>query len=128
MFRLAYGVSEHDFYMTDASPEERGIRRAKPQLHNSDTNGESSDDGVAAGSAKWSNWQSGEAGRDAAKMSGHWPDGKKVGRGHGQPYLKPKWARAIRAGRKCVVGRPDEGVRGAAARAARARIADRPRY
>ena len=38
------------------------------------------------------NWKSGATERDVARTSGYWPDGKPVGRGHGQPYLQPKYA------------------------------------
>ena len=46
---------------------------------------------------------------------GSWDDGTPVGRGWGQPYLQPKYARFIAPGTKIIEGRPSEGwVTGAA--------------
>jgi len=44
-----------------------------------------------------------------ARDSGFWNDGMAFGRGHGQPYLEPKYADAILKGRKTVEGRPGGG-------------------
>ena len=41
--------------------------------------------------------------------TGRWPDGSSVGRGHGQPYLMPTYAQALRDGRKTHEGRPGGG-------------------
>jgi ASC-1-like (ASCH) protein len=57
----------------------------------------------------WSGWSSGEAELAAAKRAGRWPDGQKIGRGHGQPYLQPVYAHAIRDQSKSVEGRPGIG-------------------
>ena len=45
----------------------------------------------------------------AAKKSGRWPDGAALGRGHGQPYLQPKYAELMRQGAKTVEGRANVG-------------------
>ena len=66
---------------------------------------------AAAAAAAAARWESGERKRDAARAAMQWPDGEPVGRGHGSPYLKERWAKAMAAGIKKVEGRPDEGVR-----------------
>jgi len=38
-----------------------------------------------------------------------WPDGAKLGRGHGQPYLQPTYAQAISNKSKTIEGRPGIG-------------------
>lgn len=50
----------------------------------------------------------------AAKKAGFWPDGVRVGRGHGQPYLQKQYADAIVSGKKTVEGRPGNGWASAA--------------
>ena len=45
----------------------------------------------------------------AAKKSGRWADGAPLGRGHGQPYLQPKYAELMRQGAKTVEGRANVG-------------------
>ena len=57
----------------------------------------------------WAGWSSGEVELAAVQRAGKWPDGRKLGRGHGQPYLKPCYARSIRDGSKTVEGRPGTG-------------------
>jgi ASC-1-like (ASCH) protein len=57
----------------------------------------------------WSGWASGETELGNAQKSGKWPDGQKIGRGHGQPYLQPIYAHAMRAKLKTVEGRPGVG-------------------
>ena len=57
----------------------------------------------------WSGWTSGEPELSAAQKAGRWADGQKVGRGHGQPYLQPVYAHAIRERSKTVEGRPGIG-------------------
>lgn len=54
-------------------------------------------------------WSSGEKELAEARCTGRWPDGAKVGRGHGQPYLQQKYALAIHHGTKTVEGRPGIG-------------------
>lgn len=44
-----------------------------------------------------------------ARHAKHWPDGQKVGRGFGQPYLQYKYARAVAMKQKTVEGRPGGG-------------------
>jgi hypothetical protein len=44
-----------------------------------------------------------------AKEKGQWSDGAPIGRGHGQPYLECKYAKAIRRRKKRVEGRPGGG-------------------
>ena len=58
----------------------------------------------------WSGWRSGEAERDSVKSLGRWHDGTPIGKGHGSPYLAPRWAKQMHGGWKVVEGRPDEGV------------------
>ena len=43
------------------------------------------------------------------RARGTWPDGARVGRGHGQPYLQPAYADLIRSGRKTWEGRANAG-------------------
>ena len=62
-----------------------------------------------SGSAGWSGWASGETELAVAQLAGKWPDGQKLGRGHGQPYLQPLYAHAIREQSKTVEGRPGIG-------------------
>ena len=57
----------------------------------------------------WSGWSSGEVELAAVQRSGKWEDGQKLGRGHGQPYLQPTYAHAIRNQSKTVEGRPGIG-------------------
>jgi len=57
----------------------------------------------------WSGWTSGDAELAAFQRVGKWPDGKPLGRGHGQPYLQPQYAHAIRCKQKKVEGRPGTG-------------------
>lgn len=57
-----------------------------------------------------SSWRSGVDARNAATGLGHWPDGCKVGRGHGSPYLQPIWASKMARGEKVVEARPNDGV------------------
>jgi ASC-1-like (ASCH) protein len=59
--------------------------------------------------ATWSGWSSGEVELAVAKRTGRWEDGQTVGRGHGQPYLQPVYAHAIRDRSKTVEGRPGIG-------------------
>ena len=54
---------------------------------------------------------SGEGNRDHTRTTGKWPDGAPVGRGHGQPYLRPIYAQLIRKKLKTVEAWPNEGVR-----------------
>ena len=44
-----------------------------------------------------------------AKKHGHWEDGVPLGRGHGQPYLQPRYADLIRRRVKTVEGRANVG-------------------
>ena len=62
-----------------------------------------------SGSADWSDWASGETELQAARLAGKWPDGQKIGRGHGSPYLQPSYAHAIQELSKTVEGRPGIG-------------------
>ena len=57
----------------------------------------------------WSGWSSGETELAAVNRAGRWPDGQKIGRGHGQPYLQPQYAHAMRRLAKTVEGRPGTG-------------------
>jgi ASC-1-like (ASCH) protein len=43
------------------------------------------------------------------RAAGRWPDGNRMGRGHGQPYLKPEYADLIRSGAKTWEGRANAG-------------------
>ena len=55
-------------------------------------------------------WPSGRRELKLAKYHvSRWPDGQKVGRGHGQPYLMAKYAKAVAKGEKTVEGRPGGG-------------------
>lgn len=55
-------------------------------------------------------WPSGRRQLKFAKYHvSRWPDGQKVGRGHGQPYLMAKYAKAVAKGEKTVEGRPGGG-------------------
>ena len=54
-------------------------------------------------------WPSGRRKLRTAWDASRWPDGAKVGRGHGQPYLMAKYARAVAKGEKTVEGRPGGG-------------------
>ena len=57
----------------------------------------------------FSGWSSGEVELAMAQRTGKWDDGQKIGRGHGQPYLQPVYAHAIREQSKTVEGRPGVG-------------------
>ena len=63
----------------------------------------------ATSDPNWSGWASGETELAAFQRVGKWPDGKPLGRGHGQPYLQPLYAHAMRSKRKTVEGRPGTG-------------------
>ena len=54
-------------------------------------------------------WLSGRSKLEEARNKSHWPDGQKVGRGFGQPYLHEKYARSVSTGQKTVEGRPGGG-------------------
>ena len=54
-------------------------------------------------------WDDGSAALKLSRRSGSWPDGMPVGRGFGQPYLRPEFAEDVAAGRKTIEGRPREG-------------------
>ena len=54
-------------------------------------------------------WDGGDLALAAFRRRGEWADGARLDRGHGQPYLQPEFARAIRDLRKTVEGRPREG-------------------
>lgn len=58
---------------------------------------------------QWSDWSSGRHLLARVRADGCWSDGLPLGRGHGQPYLQPAYARAVRDLRKSVEGRPLEG-------------------
>jgi ASC-1-like (ASCH) protein len=55
------------------------------------------------------NWDSGVLALRAAQNAGEWADGHPLGGGHGQPYLKLKYASMLRSGSKTVEGRPNLG-------------------
>ena len=57
---------------------------------------------------QWSDWSSGRHLLARVRQNGCWSDGLPLGRGHGQPYLQPAYARALDL-RKSVEGRPLEG-------------------
>ena len=44
-----------------------------------------------------------------ARLAKHWPDGQKIGRGFGMPYLQLKYAKAVAKKQKTVEGRPGGG-------------------
>ena len=106
MFALTHGVSEAEWR---SNPSVRFNNPPLPlELQNSDEDSSGTCGDKSAGFS--SGWVSGEEARDAAKAAGFWPDGARVGRGHGQPYLQPHWAKQIREGLKTYEGRPREGV------------------
>ena len=123
MFQMTFGTTHAEFYAVERSPADRGIPYAVPvELCSSDFGEAGKDTCILTAAAAAAptehariimhrDWQSGESARDAAKASGVWPDGRKVGKGHGQPYLAPKWAVALSARKKLFEGRPHEGVR-----------------
>ena len=57
---------------------------------------------------QWSDWSSGRHLLARVRQNGCWSDGLPLGRGHGQPYLQPAYARALDL-RKSVESRPLEG-------------------
>ena len=54
-------------------------------------------------------WPSGRSKLREARDKSCWPNGEKVGRGYGQPYLQETYARAVSIGLKTVEGRPGGG-------------------
>ena len=63
----------------------------------------------AAAAAKPPAKKSAAAKKELWKARGAWPDGKRFGRGHGQPYLQPKYADLIKSGAKTWEGRAYAG-------------------
>ena len=63
----------------------------------------------AAAAAKPPAKKSAAAKKELWKARGAWPDGKTFGRGHGQPYLQPKYADLIKSGAKTWEGRAYAG-------------------
>ena len=97
MFQMTFGTTHAEFYAVERSPADRGIPYAVPELCSSDFGEAGKDTCILTAAAAAAptdghariimhrDWQSGESARDAAKASGVWPDGRKVGKGHGQP-------------------------------------------
>ena len=110
MFRMMTGMSKEDFFSVPL--EARGIPAAKPIIDASDDDGNDEDEtvGVQSQTDDPAPWRRTEVARDKARSCGFWADGAPVGRGHGQPYLKRKYADAILLGKKTGEGRINEGV------------------
>ena len=120
MFALAHGVTAAEWH---TNPAVRfALPPLTPELVQSDDDADDQDMKVDEQDEKktqalWQGWESGERARDAAKAAGQWPDGARIGRGHGSPYLQPQYARSMRAGIKSKEGRPLQGVAHSDARA-----------
>ena len=115
MFQILTNMTKAEWDAQGLTPDERGIPYATPILDLSDDSGEGNEDASSlprkqrVGSCA-QKWRASETERDRARQCGLWPDGARVGRGFGQPYLKPAYAEAITQGLKTVEGRPNEGV------------------
>ena len=117
MFVASFGMSQSEYFASGGAAE-HNVPEAKTFFVASDAGSlaTSSDDEelnitAEAAPAAAAGWESGVRERGAARTAKKWPDGEPVGRGHGSPYLKERWAHAMAAGIKKVEGRPDEGVR-----------------
>lgn len=119
MFQLAFGVSRSCFRGLKNPKEELKIPDAPNRALESDTDEEDEEPGFLAPKAPLTSrlsrlsilCRASVRARDACRKKGCWPDGKPIGRGHGQPYLAPQWAIKIADGSKKVEGRADDGVR-----------------
>ena len=125
MLRIAAGCTEQDWLRLGGRLPLNGLtpRPLSPLLQRSDEEDEPTEAGSLDATsicapehplqsrATYPTIRSGVTERDNFKRSGLWPDGSCVGRGHGQPYLKPIYAAAIVAGHKVIEGRPNIGVR-----------------
>ena len=107
MFELSFGMTQEEFYASGGLATHK-IRIAAPRW---EASGDDSADDDEEEKNSWAGWRDGLAQLNAAKVTMQWPDGQPVGRGHGTPYIKEIWAKAIVAGTKKVEERPDEGVR-----------------
>ena len=115
MFELTTKMTQKEFYTTGKSPEDLGFEVASSLCTLSDAEEEPFGAGAGwvelEGFSKDCRWRSGENVRDNAIELRKWGDGQPVGRGHGSPYLQPRWAACIHNGVKRIEGRPWDGVR-----------------
>ena len=114
MFELTTKMTQKEFHATGKSPEELGFEVASSLCTLSDAEEESFGTGevfVELACFSHGQWKSGEDVRHKAIELRKWADGQPVGRGHGSPYLQPRWAASIHNGVKRVEGRPWDGVR-----------------
>ena len=108
MFQLAFGVSRSCFRGLKNPKEELKIPDAPNRALDSDTDEEDEEPGFLAPKAPLTSrlsrlsilCRASVRARDACRKKGCWPDGKPIGRGHGQPYLAPQWAIKIADGSK----------------------------
>lgn len=115
MFQIMTGMSKKEWNAQGLTADQRGIPHATPTLDFSDDSGEHSEDAAAHKPRKQQDiihgkYRRSEQERDRCREHGKWPDGHRVGRGFGQPYLQPEYAEAIASGAKTVEGRINEGV------------------
>lgn len=109
MFELTSKMTHQEFQALGKSAEDLGFEVASSLCACSDAEESSFGNGhlyeIEMDGVNFQ-WRSGEDVRDIALEHGKWGDGEPIGRGHGSPYLQPKWAADIHAVVKRIEGRP----------------------
>ena len=94
----------------DGAPaSSRDVHMQPPSRHNVVDGPGAQSVAFFGGADSWKSWESGEGHLCRVRARGSWDDGTPVGRGWGQPYLQPKYARLLASGSKTIEGRPSEG-------------------